>query len=74
MIALKGGKCADCPFDDISRPEVFQFDHKYDKVFELYQARTLSKRVLAELEKCDLVCGNCHATRTVKRKLQDSSI
>ena len=27
--------------------------------------------VLAEIEKCDLVCANCHAVRTYERRLAD---
>jgi hypothetical protein len=70
-VELLGGSCADCPFDDLSRPEAFDFDHRpgTDKVGEINRMIKLGgmRAVLLELEKCDLVCSNCHRTRTVLR-------
>jgi hypothetical protein len=66
-----GGKCADCPFDDLSRLEVFQFDHrpgsgKLKNIGHMLGGYS-DERLQKELGKCDLVCANCHATRTVQR-------
>jgi hypothetical protein len=30
------------------------------------------RRVLAEIAKCELVCANCHAVRTVRRRAKAS--
>ena len=68
--ALKDKPCNDC------REEyphyVMQFDHvRGKKLFGLSRVSStfVSKsRVVAEIEKCDVVCANCHAARTWKRK------
>ena len=64
----KSKPCADCgmtyPF------YVMDFDHREDKNFAISQAwraRSWSE-VLAEIEKCDVVCANCHRERTYHRK------
>lgn len=50
---------------------VMDFDHKEQKEFDIsaaVRARGLSiGRILREIEKCDLVCANCHRIRTNKR-------
>lgn len=70
-VELLGGKCADCPFDDLTRPEVFQFDHLpgTEKLGNIgHMLLGAKKRLLAELGKCELVCSNCHVTRTCYRR------
>lgn len=48
---------------------VMQFDHLRDKKFNIGSRTSLSKTsILTEIEKCDIVCANCHAERTYKRK------
>jgi len=69
-IAYKGGKCLDCGFDDLTRPEVFQFDHLPELGKTCNVGNMLGyawAKVTAELDKCELVCANCHATRTKAR-------
>lgn len=105
-IALKGGSCHDCGYDDLTYLGVFHFDHrdpktKFKRFREVISSRQPQKgeiikidggRHLAvnhtpkmrkiitsssgnmsddqfwkEIEKCDLVCANCHAIRTAKR-------
>ena len=61
--------CADCK----SRfPHyVMDFDHRDDKTKSDIVSRLINqlswKRLLAEIEKCDLVCANCHRIRTFAR-------
>lgn len=46
------------------------FDHLDDKEFEISKAisRNINlQRILAEIEKCDLICANCHRARTYLR-------
>lgn len=75
LIALLGGKCYDCGAEFSRRPEVFDFDHR-DPAQKLIQIADILRtgsweRALAEVKKCDLVCANCHRTRTVRRTLYD---
>jgi hypothetical protein len=64
---FKQKPCADCgkeyPY------YVMQFDHLSDKEFVLAKARLFSKKkILEEIHKCEVVCANCHAERTHKRR------
>ena len=59
--------CADCGETD---PIVLEFDHLRDKRFAIgpeLQNRNWES-VLAEIEKCDVVCANCHRRRTARRR------
>lgn len=63
--------CKDCrqywPF------YVLQFDHvRGVKEFELWRVGDSVckiERIQEEIDKCDIVCANCHAARTYKRNL-----
>jgi len=59
--------CVDCGETD---PIVLEFDHLRDKAFDI--GKGLPERawasVLAEIEKCEVVCANCHRRRTSQRK------
>ena len=65
--ALKAGPCVDC--GQTYPPCVMDFDHvrgvKLRSVGQLVDA-SISK-LMAEIEKCDLVCSNCHRIRTFHR-------
>ncbi len=69
-IELFGGQCQDCGGKFAGRPEVFDFDHR-DPSTKLKKPESLLRGpwdvFLAEAQKCDLVCANCHRTRTVRR-------
>jgi hypothetical protein len=58
--------CVDCGEHD---PLVLEFDHLGDKRFTI--GRALPDRswesLLAEIEKCEVVCANCHRRRTARR-------
>lgn len=64
-VAYKGGKCIDCGLVD--NPCVYDFHHRDPtiKEFSLAQSSKLfnSKVVKEELDKCDLLCANCHRKR-----------
>lgn len=65
----KNVPCADC---DVRYPYyVMQFDHRdpAEKSFNIGQTGPTCSRelLLAEIAKCDVVCGNCHAERTHQR-------
>ncbi len=62
--------CMDCGFKGSKCPQVLEFDHLRDKKFEisLHKRYILSlDRLKEEIEKCELVCANCHRIRTVQR-------
>jgi Zn finger protein HypA/HybF involved in hydrogenase expression len=57
--------CADC--GGKFPPCVYHFDHiaeRGPKLFNLGSGDYSIKAVQAEIEKCDIVCANCHAIRT----------
>lgn len=62
--------CADC--DKIYPYWVMEFDHRpgTDKKFNIATTGrwTSEKVVLDEIDKCDIVCSNCHSTRTYARQ------
>jgi len=64
---VKSKPCADCGVS--YSYYVMDFDHRKDKNFSLSQAWRFHSwsKVLAEIEKCDVVCANCHRERTYGR-------
>jgi hypothetical protein len=59
--------CTDCGERD---PIVLEFDHLSDKLFNIGAVLTYRNwaSILAEIEKCEVVCANCHRRRTKKRQ------
>lgn len=61
--------CADC--DNFWPYYVMHFDHvRGEKIVEVSALASKGwsiKRIETEVEKCDVVCANCHAERTWKR-------
>jgi len=50
-----------------------EFDHrdgkeKRDAISTMVRSHTGDKVFMEELQKCDLVCANCHRLRTAKRR------
>jgi 5-methylcytosine-specific restriction endonuclease McrA len=69
LIEIKNKPCKDC--GKIFPHPAMEFDHLpgVDKKFKIGQAGTRSKDAIKkELEKCELVCSNCHRIRTKARK------
>lgn len=69
--AAKSRPCVDCGIQ--YPPWVMQFDHvRGTKLFDISTAvnrlRCSLSTLMAEIEKCDVVCANCHADRTHKRR------
>lgn len=64
--------CADC---GESNPIVLDFDHLKDKKYNV--SRMIHdgfswKAISKEMEKCEVVCANCHRIRTYNRLSQTS--
>lgn len=67
-ILLSNSSCKDCKTNDA---RVLEFDHLGDKSFNVSRAVSGSTRswqkILEEINKCDIVCANCHRIRTQER-------
>jgi hypothetical protein len=64
---LRSRCCADCGERD---QRVLEFDHLAEKranVTDLAREGASKRRLTAEVEKCDVVCVNCHRVRTAER-------
>lgn len=70
---LKESPCVDCGLS--FHPCCMDFDHvRGDKVLVISKMFTCSwERVLQEIEKCDLVCANCHRIRTNLRRILEAA-
>lgn len=70
MRALKAGPCVDC--GERLHPAAMTFDHRpgTQKIRDLatLAGRGLTGLFERELPKCDVVCANCHAVRTFRRR------
>ncbi len=65
--------CVDCGYKD--HPSALDFDHTCDdKLFDIGSGASLSREKLQrEIDKCDVVCANCHRIRTYNRRKEESS-
>jgi len=62
-IQYKGGKCQRCGYAKCQAALDFHHRNPKEKDFSLckkYGCRKLSDRIKKELDKCDLLCANCH--------------
>lgn len=63
--------CADCGLVMPEHPEVFDFDHLDANTKSMNLAKALTKGtfedMVAEVDKCEVVCSNCHRIRTRAR-------
>lgn len=65
---LRAHPCIDCGESDI---EVLEFDHQRDKtrnVGYLVHGGYGWHRVKEEIDKCEVVCANCHRRRTLRQQ------
>jgi hypothetical protein len=65
LVNLFGGECADCGFKyDGTNARVFHFHHREPKFKSFTLGNQLCNKawdlILAEANKCDLLCANCH--------------
>lgn len=59
--------CKDCGYK--KHFAALQFDHLRDKIFNLSQPSARKwDSILKEIEKCEVVCANCHILRTLDRR------
>jgi hypothetical protein len=61
-VNYKGGKCIRCGYNKCLAALHFHHRNRNEKIYEMNMSqRTSLKSIKAELDKCDLVCANCHA-------------
>jgi hypothetical protein len=69
--ALRDVPCSDC--GNRYPPCAMDFDHRHPSekcgVVTRMIGRAGTKRILAEVAKCDIVCANCHRIRTYDRRV-----
>ena len=64
--------CADCGESDL---RVLDFDHLRDKLMDVKEMMHNGwpwRRILEEIEKCQVRCANCHRRRTSERRVATS--
>jgi hypothetical protein len=73
LVASRGGRCVDCGYSTCL--DALEFHHRdmSTKEFGLGTFNGTWARVVAEAEKCDLVCSNCHSIRHGWDKIPPSS-
>jgi hypothetical protein len=70
VLERKAAGCVDCGHVDLAHPEVFDFDHvRGDKTSGVASLATSGsvEDLIAEMDKCEVVCANCHRIRTKAR-------
>ncbi len=68
LIFLSDKKCAHCPEND---PIVMEFDHLDASLKEISISEAIVRcfsweRIQAEIDKCQILCANCHRRKTAK--------
>jgi ribosomal protein L44E len=63
LVASLGGRCIDCGYDTCLAALEFHHRDRAEKEFGLGAFTGALRRYLAEAQKCDLVCANCHRRR-----------
>jgi hypothetical protein len=73
---LRGG-CMDCGYANWERSHVLHFDHRPEEQKVLSVSMMVCRSgtysledMQTEMDKCDLVCSNCHKVRTRERRIE----
>lgn len=69
---INSNGCSDCKWFDITNLQVLHFDHidenkKQHNISRLVSSGSNLKLIQMEIEKCRLLCGNCHRKRTLRQ-------
>jgi hypothetical protein len=59
-VEYKGGKCEKCGYDKSLAALVFHHRDPKEKDFRISEKNRKWEQIEAELDKCDLLCSNCH--------------
>jgi hypothetical protein len=71
-IKLNSNGCAECGWFDPNNLQVLQFDHinESDKKYNISRLASTGKNlklIRSEIDKCRILCGNCHRKRTLRQ-------
>jgi hypothetical protein len=71
-IKINSNGCLDCNWFDINNLQVLQFDHIDEKTKEHNISRLVNtgrslKFIQKEIDKCKILCANCHRKRTLRQ-------
>lgn len=72
LVAYKGGKCERCGYDKCIRALEFHHINHKTKEFTLSQGTYSFERLKKEVDKCLLVCANCH--REIEEKEYNKNV
>lgn len=61
LVDYKGGKCELCGYNKSLRALQFHHTNPNEKDFNIGGITTLNEMIMKELDKCILVCANCHS-------------
>lgn len=61
MVELKGGKCVVCGYNKSLRALHFHHTNPSEKDITISQNTMTKEKAIKELDKCVLVCSNCHS-------------
>lgn len=69
---IKEAPCKDC--NQVYPPYVMDFDHidpstKLNTISKMILCSSSLKKIMEEINKCEVVCSNCHRIRTYNRRL-----
>lgn len=61
IVKLKGGRCVLCGYDKFIGALHFHHLDPSEKDFSFGKIMNVTNSVLKEIDKCVLICGNCHS-------------
>jgi 5-methylcytosine-specific restriction endonuclease McrA len=69
LVEMLGGKCTKCGYCE--HPAALHFHHKnpLEKSYEINSSKLLLKDVDKEVNKCILLCANCHSIQHTNKEL-----
>ena len=70
-VEYKGGKCSVCGYCRCIASLEFHHRNKNEKEFTMSRTNKSLAQIKSELDKCDLVCANCH--REIHEALNESN-
>jgi DNA-binding CsgD family transcriptional regulator len=74
LIEYKGGECVECGYNKCTRSLEFHHLDKNEKDFTISGKSWSFERLKSEVDKCILVCSNCHNEIHYKQDLENAPV